>query len=333
MTVASHLPSENSRAVRIERETADLRNQLFVNWELGNACNYACSYCPKQLHDGSRNWPAHEVVLRFADRLTRLAGSMGKSVHIQFTGGEVTLMPRFRRLLQSLRAAGCRLSIISNGSRSIRWWKENCDYLDAVNLTFHPESADIEHFEDVARLLSSRMRTVACVAALPTMFQRAVEVIERLSHSCSDITLILKPLFIEFGAQLYPYTLEQLRILSNLEFKTATTRPAFSPRLVIIYDDGAAVLKGPTALIAEGANNWIGWQCDIGLELLSINMRGEIYRGECGEGDKLGHVSQPESFDLPRSSVICTRDACTCLFDVMASRRRLRRDTLAAPGL
>jgi organic radical activating enzyme len=313
----------------MEHETAGLRNQLFVSWELGNTCNYACSYCPQHLHDGSRYWPSHDNVVRFAKRLIQIARPMEKAVHIQFSGGEVTVMPRFRQLLQDLQTAGCQLSIVSNGSRSIRWWKESCRYLDAVTLTFHPESADIEHFENVAQLLGSRVRTQVCVAALPTMFERAVSVIKRLSQSCTDVTLILKPLFIEFGEQLYPYTPEQFRVLSNREFKTKYTRPPFSARLLITYDDGTVILKGPTALIAERANNWLGWECDIGLQVLSINMWGEIYRGVCGVGGKLGDLSQIDSFDLPRTPIICTRKSCGCVLDIMTSRRRSRSDTSA----
>ena len=331
MTATTNLPVKKSHVVRIERETA-LQNQLFVNWELGNTCNYACSYCPKELHDGSRYWPEHDPIVRFVDRLVHLAGPVGKSVHITFTGGEVTLMPQIRGLLQALRHLGCGLGVVSNGSRSLRWWKETCQYLDAANLTFHPESADIEHFEDVVQLVSSRIPTLVFVAALPTMFAHAVNVIERLSQSCSDATLIFKPLYIEFGDQLYLYTAEQLRILSGREFNTTSTRPGFSPQLVTTYDDGTVALKPPTMLIAEGLNNWLGWECDVGLEVLSITMSGEIYRGLCCEGGLLGHLSEPEMFDLPRTSVICTRECCTCLLDIMASRRHPRRDAITSSG-
>jgi organic radical activating enzyme len=335
MTATSHLPDKNSRAVRMEHETADRKNLLMLNWELGNTCNYTCSYCPEQLHDGSRYWPAHEAVLRFADKLVSLTRSRGQTVHIQFTGGEVTLMPRLRSLLQSLHDLGCRLSVISNGSRSISWWRESSRYLDAAVLTFHPETADIEHFENVVQLLSSRIRTHINVAAPPTMFEHALKTAVRLSQSCSDITLLLKPLLIEFGEQLYPYSQEQLEILSTRQFKARLTRPYYDPRgdMVITYDDGTSVQKGPSMFIADGSNNWFGWECDIGMELLSINMWGEIYRGLCGEGGKLGHFSQPELFDLPRTSIICTRDSCRCLLDIMTSRRRLRGDTIASSGL
>jgi len=29
---------------------------VVVNWNLGNMCNYSCSYCPSILNDGSFGW-------------------------------------------------------------------------------------------------------------------------------------------------------------------------------------------------------------------------------------------------------------------------------------
>jgi organic radical activating enzyme len=321
MTSADRLPRARPQPVRMERHTALPKDRLFVSWELGNTCNYTCSYCPTHLHDGSRYWPSRDDVLRFAERMIDLARSRGKSVHIQLTGGEVTLMPRFQSLLKGLASRGCRLSIISNGSRSLRWWKETCEHLDFVSLTFHPESADIEHFEGVVRLLSSRVRTIVCVAALPAMFEYSVRTIERLSRTCCDVTLILKPLFVEFGENLYPYTAEQLRVLSSRQFTSERTQPILNPRMLIAYDDGTAILRSAAAIVADRANAWPGWECDVGLEQLAINMWGEIYRGECQEDGKLGDVSEPELFTLPSAPVTCTKTSCNCLLDIMASRR------------
>ena len=41
---------------KIIYEDAKRDKALFVDWSLGNHCNFSCSYCPTNLHDGSALW-------------------------------------------------------------------------------------------------------------------------------------------------------------------------------------------------------------------------------------------------------------------------------------
>ena len=43
-----------------------------VNWCLGNTCNFACSYCPSGLHDGSKRWPDPQVIKNFIAKVKEL---------------------------------------------------------------------------------------------------------------------------------------------------------------------------------------------------------------------------------------------------------------------
>ena len=38
-------------------------NALWIDWTLGNSCNFSCSYCPDNLHDGTANWVSLEDCL------------------------------------------------------------------------------------------------------------------------------------------------------------------------------------------------------------------------------------------------------------------------------
>jgi len=311
-------------AVRLEQETKDRKDLLMVNWELGNTCNYECSYCPAELHDGSHAWPTHDAIVQFVERLVALTRPHARTIHIQFTGGEVTLVRGLGGLLRTLRDLGCRLSIISNGSRSVLWWTDLLPQLDAAVLTFHPESAKIEHFERVVQLLSASIRTHVNVTAPPAFFESALAVFERLGRLCPDTTMLLKPLLVDFGDQLYPYSAEQLEILTHSQREARVRRSSYDPRgdMLVTYADGSSARKGPSTFVADGTNQWFGWECDVGLELLSIDMDGRIYRSLCREGGELGHISDPGSFALPVQPVACTRDRCSCLLDIMTSRRK-----------
>src|SRR5947207_9732272 len=122
---------------------------VLINWTLGNKCNYFCSYCPAELHSGSSGWPQFEPLLSFCDRLIAHYREVRRALRFQFTGGEPTLYRHFPDLVKHLKHEGCEVSLISNGSRRLNWWKEVCPSLDGVVLTHHIEFADFSRFAEV----------------------------------------------------------------------------------------------------------------------------------------------------------------------------------------
>jgi organic radical activating enzyme len=291
---------------------------------IGNRCNYACTYCPASLHDGSKPWLDEGRILAFARRVIDLARLQGRSTYLQFVGGEVTLVPGFAEMLHELRSMDCKLAIISNGSRQANWWSTVVDALDSVVLTYHPEYGKVEHFRSVVDLLSRKIRTHVNIAAPPDCFDHSCDVARYLEANCVDITITLKPMLIGFGNTLYPYTEEQLQLLRERQWKVAQTRSLTSVRgeMLVTYSDRRSEVWSANQFLASDLNHWPGWRCNIGLELLSINDSGQVYRGICGQGGIIGRVDRPEDFDLPHSPVVCKRQTCSCLTDVMVSRTR-----------
>lgn len=319
--------------VRIEHGSAARRDILYVDWLLGNTCNYACSYCPDGLHDGSAPWHDLKVVDAFAERLATAASALNKRVHIQFTGGEVSVRPRFLEMLRSLRRFGFGLGVISNGSRTLRWWREALPLLDAVTLTYHPEFANLDRFVAVVALASGQAETHVNVTAPPDRFDQAILAAETVARSCERVSILLKPMFVDFGPDLYPYSDAQLEALRTRRFVTAIAKPGSVIRgeMRVIYDDGEERVVSPQTLIVTGANRWRGWECDVGLELISVDVRGDVYRGVCREGGALGNIADLESLKLPTAPIRCGRASCTCLLDVMTSRR-LPTEAMATPA-
>src|SRR5690606_5307880 len=132
---------------RIEHSNADHARVVLVDWMLGNAWSYACSYCPSDLHDGSIRWQKPEAVLSFFDQLyNHYIRHRGRRVWLQFTGGEPTMHPQIIRLLEEASARGFSVSLISNASRSLRFWQRIAPHLNSVILTYHSEFADPAHF-------------------------------------------------------------------------------------------------------------------------------------------------------------------------------------------
>src|SRR5215467_7584856 len=240
--------------VRIEHQDAAMSRITLVDWCFGNTCNYQCSYCPPSLHDGSVGWEDVSVMIRFCERLLSHYRSMGNSLWFQFSGGEPTIYPGFLDLIERLHDRGCKVGIISNGSRSLGWWSKALGLMDNVILTHHIEFVNLEHFIAVAQLLSARIRTHVNVTmlsrglsgglsgGLPDRFDDCLANAFTIASRCSDITLTLKPLLVDFGPAMYPYDERQKQILRDTRFDIHTTRTSVGPRgsMRRVYSDGSS---------------------------------------------------------------------------------------------
>jgi len=295
---------------------------LYVEWHLGNFCNYSCSYCPPGLHSGSAPWVPLATIERTVAKLVEVAGKRDQRCHFEFTGGEVTLIPYFDKLLKKLSSAGCNVSFISNGSRQLDWWQDVRDYLLGITLSFHIERASLNHFIRVATFLSESVRTHVNVAMLPNRFDECLDAAMTISAQTKDVTLSLKPLLVDFGSQLYSYSEEQMRIMADSEVRSALTRKLVSSRggMEVMFVDGRAETMVPGKIIAKGLNRWSGWLCQVGVERLSISQTGEIYRGTCRQGGRVGQVENIDDFVLPYEGIVCRKLDCTCQADIMTTR-------------
>jgi len=307
--------------IRLEHVDPNQRRVMFVDWSLGNTCNYECTYCPDRLHNGSVAWSDRSAIINFCGKLLDHYQRLGKSVYFQFTGGEPTLYPGFLELISNLKSQACEIAVISNGSRRLAWWELARESLDAALLTHHIEFAKFDHFLSVVRLLSETIRTHVNVTMHPERFDECLDRALQLAESCTDISVTLKPLLVGFGSLLYPYTEAQREILQKTILQPKKTRPRKAVRRVMlkIHRDGTSRASHGSHLIVDHENQWFGWSCHIGLELLSINSRGEVYRAGCRQGGLVGHISD-ELISFPVQPVICRQDICHSITDIMTTK-------------
>jgi organic radical activating enzyme len=312
-----HLP------LRLAHCDPRLARLTLVDWTLGNSCNYACSYCPKSLHDGSIPWTDPQAILAFCDRLIAHYAELGQSLLFQFSGGEPTVYPHFLPLIRHLHGWACKVAVISNASRTRRWWEEARGFLDQAVLTHHIEFVELNHFMEIAQLLADKIRTHVNVTMHPERFDECLDNARRIAGSCQEITLTLKPLLIDFGAVPYAYSDAQRQIIAQTHFEIRRSRPVGESRgaMRIIYADGSAEIRRPAELIITGQNHFNGWACHAGLELLCIDPSGKIYRGLCRQGGMIGRIDDAE-LNLPDGPVTCTREICHCATDLMTTRYR-----------
>jgi MoaA/NifB/PqqE/SkfB family radical SAM enzyme len=89
--------------------------------ELTNICNLHCSYCLRD-EDALYHTPANFFPPELLRRVVREARAEVGATRVMFTGGETTLHPGFREVIESVGAEGLTCSFVTNGWHFERVW-------------------------------------------------------------------------------------------------------------------------------------------------------------------------------------------------------------------
>lgn len=296
---------------------------LVINWCVANVCNYSCSYCPKDLHSGTTPFPAFETVKIFIDQI--IENYKGKRFYFEFTGGEVTLWKDLLPVARYLKENGCDVGIISNGSRSIEFWQKLVKKIDHVCLSFHPESANRDHFIKIVKFCAEQIGTHVNFMMLPEQFEE-IKDFARQIKAIPNLSLALQPLMHDFKDD-YSYSVEQRSLLAEQNELFFHDKPRPNKHYLSYRGNMKGRLKNgdgevelsPHTLIAKGQNNWMGWKCHIGLEQLVVTMDGYVSRGWCMVGGFLGNIGD-ENLKFPNQPISCSKSSCHCNLDIMTTK-------------
>lgn len=89
---------------------------------------------------------------------------------------------------------------------------------------------------------------------------------------------------------------------------------------IIIFRDNKQQEKiWSNDLVKDEQVNFQGWLCGIGTESIDIRSNGDMYRGTCRVGGKIGHIDD-EVWNLPTDFIECDKDSCTCVADLKSTR-------------
>lgn len=301
---------------------------MVVNWCFHTICNFKCSYCPKSLHDGAVQGPDLEIVLKTCDEI--ITQSNKEKFFFEFTGGEITYYRKFSELMLELKKREVDTGIISNGSRDLKWWLEHKHLLDHICLSFHSEQGDPEHFYNVVALLNESVTTHVNIMMPPGQFDKLHAFANKLASEIDGISISMQPLLENLNGQMFNYSAEQLKTLSEHKLQWGSDLKHFpnADRHTKIYR-GELLKVGPNGnqtqtnsaeLITNGENNWKGWHCWAGIENIVIDKDGKMYRGWCHQGNEIGSIY--EDFILPRRPVFCQASFCHCGLDIMSTKKK-----------
>jgi hypothetical protein len=84
--------------------------------------------------------------------------------------------------------------------------------------------------------------------------------------------------------------------------------------------DGGSMSMPAHGYISKELNNWKGWECNIGLEQIIVDMDGSIWGGWCKVGKAFGNIKDMD-IQFPTKPTICTKNMCHCNFDIMCEKK------------
>ena len=296
-------------------------NELFLQWSFGNTCNWNCEYCPPFLHNNSIKWPNYESAINFLTNLFSHIKTSNHTIRLDFLGGEVTLCNYFLELTQYCWANNCKTSIITNASRTLRYWKEILPYISIVNFTYHPHHSNFSHYKEVVQLAVENECKIFCqFAAVPEFMDDIVEYANELNNNYPDVVTIIKPLFDKVnqtGNHFYNYSEKDF----NIMFGPGPSKKIKDQRLT--YSDGTIKYYGANEVLSYKLNNFKGMSCEIGTNLIIVDMHGNIRSGVCPQSQIIGNISDTV-FTFPTDPTICHQNFCLNPLSLTVAKRVLK---------
>lgn len=278
------------------------QGSIKIEWNLGKRCNYDCSYCPASIHDNTSPHTDIEILKATVDKLMTL----GKPVRLSFTGGEPTVHPKFRELIQYCNHVGVSwISVTTNGTLPY-------EFYDGLNVDQYVFSIHLEY--DWKRVFN----TLESITKL-TKIKVIAQIMAHHDHMDSVLQLRAKCLLAEI-----PSTVRRIRWTEGDRDLFDDMR--YNPdHLAWIKEQDATVqsncviddarLIHANDVIKLHLNKYKDWTCNAGIESLMINWDGEVHRATCRVGGSLGNIYNG-TFLQPVEPVTCDRNFCTCAADI-----------------
>lgn len=301
-----------------------------VEWKLHDKCNYDCYFCGDENKLGKIGWADLDTNKTIVDSIV---ASATKPLWIQITGGEPTLYPKFIELVTYMKSKGAMVRVITNGSRTLRWWKQirEADVLDIIYFTFHSQqAADYKHIAEVSNLfLDTETITIIPVTYIPESLGYAIEGAKYLTEntgsyiSMNAMDLRTKPEEDtqfdqnDFEKALNEYNIAYGKLLSA---KKPTSIPdellGIPANTTVHYSDGTTEVKDVTIMMKLGENKFQDWTCYAGMDTMNIDGRFK-YRGGCKRDKTKFEPGNLAFFDKPFK---CDVDSCYCAMDMITTK-------------
>jgi len=278
------------------------QDSIKIEWNLGKRCNYDCSYCPSEIHDNVSPHTDIEILKATVDKLMTL----GKPIRLSFTGGEPTVHPKFKELIQYCKHVGISwISVTSNGTRSYEFYASLP--VDQYVFSIHFEYDYHRVLSTIRKLSDQRDKKLIGQIMAHHNHMINVKVARTILTNQGIPNTVRRIRWTEGNHDLFDdmrYHPDDLAWIKEQD-ATITGNCVINDSEIIHAND----------VIKLHLNKYKDWTCNAGIESLMINWDGEVHRATCRVGGSLGNIYK-DTFQVPTEPVTCTRDFCTCASDI-----------------
>ena len=327
----------------------DFDNYLSIRYEFTNVCNYKCNYCWPDSHAGTTTWPDFDLICKNFDHLITIYKTQfnKKIISIELTGGEPTLWPKLGEFVKFLKERhDIRVSVDTNGSRTMRWWHEYSKYFNDIAISAHHEFINTSHIKELLDLIYSNETTIGGVSVCmdPLAWDKCTQLVDELVAHPTPWLVKTTTLVTSTGAAvgiIQDYTTEQLSYLENKikklppteyldKMKSLNNIQEDKTQATITWDNGTNTPYTSFAIISKKLNNFYGWECNLGVDRVNVQRDGTL-QGACGElkiyGNNYFKIHDVDFVEKFTASVIkpirCSMITCSCKSEVRITKRKL----------
>jgi organic radical activating enzyme len=240
-------------------------------------------------------------------------------VCFRISGGEPTYWKHFLDLAKLVKSKGHAFSFLTNASRPVEYFKTIEEYSDGIILSYHREYADPQHLAEIIKKLEI---PVAVNLMLDPIYFDEIVNIAKMLYDSGDYVAIWPKIILDKTSN-PDYITNDISEYSDSQKDLIKNWPYFRKLDDTLLHRGDITLDGKkitaNELMMSGLNQHTGWRCWAGLHMISIDIWGDIYRGECQQGGKLGNI---RDYSLPKNTVICNKKTCNCLSDIYLKKEK-----------
>ena len=330
------------KPIAIINKTDD--DYLSLQYAFTNVCNYKCNYCWPEAHSNTRRWPDYDIALKSFDHIISVYkdGVGKKKIRFHFQGGEPTLWPKLGDFAKAIyEKHGCRITMSTNASRTLRWWEEYSDYFDDIMISVHHEFCDIDHIIAVADLIYKKQNTMISAAVMmdPNAWNTCKGLVDKLvAHPVP--WLVKSWMLVDENEHMVKdsYSKEDLEYLENKikrippvdyieKMKALGAIQLDHTDAYIHFEDGSVKKFKAFDVMSNQMNHFFGWNCNLVKDRLVVQANGEIY-GSCGQRN-LFDIGMLNIFDDDFVSkftkdiikpVKCEQLICSCNSDIKLTK-------------
>lgn len=310
---------------------------LKVYVDLSNVCNYKCWYCFPGSNEGDSIWPDPIQLQKSITHLVNyyLESKVVDDIEIHFLGGEPTLWTSLGDVVQYISAnSKAKVCIMTNGSRTVRWWKEYATYFHNIGISVHHEQCDVDKLIEVCNTLYDMDVHFHTVVLMDhTNWDKCIEIVDKLCSTEKKFIVLAKAIHIDgitsYTEEQQEYVSEQLKRCPDEEYLLQHSDIARKDYSVEFVDGSMFKTSTPTWFFTHGYISFTGYECNMGIENLFINKQG-IVSGACGQhlyglGNKYNIYDRDfvKNFKPVIGPVICSQPRCLCSGEAAITKKRL----------